>query len=73
MKEGRVTSHKLIVSIFDLVVDSNGIAVIRILCCNLHTIYNHCAINERVQVMIHIIDFDKNLTLTFDSTVILMI
>ena len=42
----RVTRHKLIVSIFDLVFDTNGKVVIRNLRCNLHTIDNHCAIYE---------------------------
>ena len=49
----RVTSHKLIisifVSIFDLVFDTNGKAVIRNLCCNLHPIGNYCAIYEHPQ------------------------
>ena len=41
----RVTSHKLIVYL-TLSFDTNGKAVIRNLCCNLHPIENHCAIYE---------------------------
>ena len=42
----RVSSHKLIVRIFDLSFDTDGKAVIRHLCCNQHPIDNHCAIYE---------------------------
>ena len=49
----RVTNHKLIVSIFDIVFqfDTNGKAVIKNLHSNVHSIDNHCAIHSGVHVM----------------------